>query len=100
MAEAFSLTNGTESGARIRAAIVVARGKLDHRNWELSASENMSHVWLTDCDSLYEHLISPSTKQVANKRLAIGLKAQRQSLWERVGERTDVVDSTSGDDTR
>ena len=97
MAEAFSLTNGTESGARIRAAIVDARGKLDHRNWELSASENMSHVWLTDCDSLYEHLISPSTKQVANKRLAIDLKALRQSVWERAGERTDVVDSTSGD---
>ena len=97
MAEAFSLTNGTESGARIRAAIVDARGKLDHKNWEISASENMSHVWLTDCDSLYEHLISPSTKQVANKRLAIDLKALRQSVWERAGERTDVVDSTSGD---
>ena len=77
MAEAFSLTNGTESGARIRAAIVDARGKLDHKNWEISASENMSHVWLTDCDSLYEHIISPRTQQVANKCLAIDLKALR-----------------------
>ena len=57
----------------------------------------MSHVWLTDCDSLYEHLISPKMKQVANKRLAIDLKALRQQVWERAGERTDVVDSTSGD---
>ena len=57
----------------------------------------MLHMWLTDCDSLYEHLISPSTRQVANKRLAVDLKALRQSVWERSGERTDVVDSTSGD---
>ena len=35
MAEAFSLTNGTESGARIRAAIVDARGKLDYKNWKI-----------------------------------------------------------------
>ena len=33
----------------------------------------------------------------SGKRLAIDLKALRQSVWERAGERTDVVDSTSGD---
>ena len=57
----------------------------------------MSHVWLTDCDSLYEHLISPKMTQVANKRLAIDLKDLRQQVWERAGERTEEVDSTSGD---
>ena len=56
----------------------------------------MSHVSLTDCDSLDEHLISPKMTQAANKRLAIDLKALRQQVWEISGERTYVVDSTCG----
>ena len=97
MAETFAMLTGTEHGARIRAGIVDCRGKLDMKNWEVSAAANMSHIWFTDCDSLYEHLVSPSNKQVANKRLAIDLKSLRQRIWERDGDRTEVVDHTSGD---
>ena len=75
MAEAFSMTNAEEQGARIRAAVVDAKGELNRKNWEESAAASMSHVWLTDCDSLYEHLISSKMKHVANKGLAIDLKA-------------------------
>jgi hypothetical protein len=97
MAEAFALTKGVEAGARIRAAIVDAKGKLNPKNWEESAAAHMSHVWLTDCDSLYEHLMSPKNTQIDNKRLSIDLAALRQDIWERNGERTGVIDSSSGD---
>jgi hypothetical protein len=86
-----------KQGARIRAAIVDAKGLLDMRRWEETSVEHMGHIWFTDCDKLYEHLISSGSKQVDNKRLAIDLAALRQLIWERAGERTDVIDTSSGD---
>jgi len=59
MAETMAMIKGTEAGERIRAAIVDMRGQLDFRNWEESASSQMGHCWMTDCESLYEHLVSP-----------------------------------------
>jgi hypothetical protein len=58
-AETISLTKGVEAGTRLRAAIVDMKSKLNIKNWEEDASSQMGHVWMTDCDSLYEHLISP-----------------------------------------
>ena len=97
MAETFAMIRGTESGARIRAAIVDMRGELDFRNWEETAARAMGHVWLTDCDSLYEHLMSQRLNSIENKRLAIDLMALRQQIWERDGERTFEVDHSCGD---
>jgi hypothetical protein len=97
MAEAFAMIRGTEAGTRIRAAVVDMKGKLDLANWEESAASNMGHVWMTDCDSLYEHLVSPRLNTIENKRLAIDLMALRQQIWERGGERTQEVDHSSGD---
>ena len=97
MAETFAMIKGTEAGCRIRAAIVNMRGKLDMRNWEQSASNNMGHCWMTDCDSLYEHLIAPRFNTIDNKRLGIDLMALRQQIWERDGERTQYVDHDCGD---
>ena len=91
------MLRGTEQGARIRAAIVDARGLLDTTRWEDTSSDNMSHVWVTDCESLYENIISPKMNSVDNKRLAIDLSALRQLVWERDGERTQIADSTRGD---
>ena len=91
------MIRGTEAGTRLRAAIVDIKGQLDVRNWEESASRHMGHVWITDCDSLYEHLISPKFNSIDNKRLAIDLMALRQQVWERDGERTLYVDHSSGD---
>ena len=73
------------------------KGQLDFRNWEESASKAMGHVWLTDCDSLYEHLMSQRLNAIENKRLAIDLMALRQQIWERDGERTLEVDHSCGD---
>ena len=98
MAETFSMIRGTECGARLRAAIVDMKGKLDLRNWEASACKTMGHVWMTDCDSLYEHLISPKFNNIENKRLGIDLMALRQQIWEKEdGDRSMVRDGSSGD---
>ena len=97
MAETFSLTKGVENGSRLRAAVVSARGKLDLRNWEISAAKQMSHIWVTDCDSDYEHLVAPKMSNIDNTRLAIDLMALRQDIWERNGEVTEEIDTTCGD---
>ena len=97
MAETFAMIRGTEAGCRIRAAIVDMKGLLNLRKWEESASHHMGHVWMTDCDSLYEHLMAPRLNAIENKRLAIDLMALRQQIWERDGERTLEVDHSSGD---
>ena len=97
MAETMAMIKGTEAGARIRAAIVDMRGLLDFANWEESASSQMGHCWMTDCDSLYEHLVAPKLNSIDNKRLGIDLMALRQQVWERNGERTQEVDHSSGD---
>ena len=81
----------------MRASIIDMKGQLDRNNWEESACETMGHIWLTDCDSLYEHLMSSKFNSIENKRLAIDLMALRQQVWERNGERTLEVDHSSGD---
>ena len=58
MAEAYALSNAVEHGLRTRATIVDMRGQLNIRQRE---------------ESLFAHLVSPSTKQVDNKRLAVVL---------------------------
>ena len=73
------------------------QGKLDIRNWEESAAQAMGHCWMTDCESLYEHLMSQRLNSIENKRLAIDLKALRQYIWERNGDRTLGVDCSCGD---
>ena len=51
----------------------------------------------TDFASLYEHLMSPRMNSIDNKRLAIGLMALRQQVWQRDGDRTLEVDTSRGD---
>ena len=86
------MIKGTEAGTRIRAAVVDALGLLDMHEWEESAARNMGHVWFIDCDSLYEYLVASRFNQIENKRLSIAFMALRQQIWEREGERTEMVD--------
>ena len=81
----------------MRAAIVDMKGKLSIKNWEEDASSQMGHVWMTDSDSFYDHLISPKFNTIADKRLAIDLMALRQLVWERNGGITQFVDHLSGE---
>ena len=52
---------------------------------------------MTDCDSLYEHLVSPRLNTIDNKRLAIDLMASRQLVWKRCGQTRQYIDHGSGD---
>ena len=97
MADAFGLIGATEAGTRLRAAIVDMKGKFDLRNWEERGANEMGHCWMTDCDSLYEHLMSQRLNSIVNKRLAIDLMALRQQIWEREGEAPLEVDHSCGD---
>ncbi len=51
----------------------------------------MLHVWVTDCDSLYEHLVSTNPGSVDDKRLGIDLAQMRQFIWERDGASEDEL---------
>ena len=75
IAEAYVFSNTVEHRMRTRAAVVDMSGQLNIRQWEETASAAMGHVWFADCESLFAHLVCPSTKQVDNKRLAIDLSA-------------------------
>ena len=93
--------NGINQRRRSRSTIESSdRGherKTNLKDWEQSSSSQMGHVWFTDCDSLYEHLISPKNNSVDNKRLAIDLMALRQYVWERNGERSQYIEHSCGD---
>ena len=97
MAEAHALSNAVELGLRTRATIVDMRGHLNIRQWEETASAAMGHVWFTDCESLFAHLISPNTKRVDNKRLAIDLSALKQLIWDNRDDCDEEVDGSKGD---
>ena len=77
------MSNAVEHGLRTRATIVDMRGQLN--------------VWFTDCESLLAHLISPNTKQVDNKRLAIDLSALKQLIWDNRDDCDEVVEGSKGD---
>ena len=97
MAEAYALSDAVEHGLLTRAIIVDMRGRLDIRQWEEMASAAMGQVWLADCESLFAHLISPNTKQVDNKRLAIDLSAVKQLIWDNRDYCDEDVDGSKGD---
>ena len=97
MADALAMTKGAEAGTVIHAAIVDMKDELDMRSWEETAARAMGHVWMTDCDSLYEHLMSQRLNTIENKRLAIDLTALRQQMRAQDIERTLEIDHSCGD---
>ena len=46
------MNRGTGAGARIRAAIVDMKGRLNMADWEGFAADIVGHVWMTVGDSL------------------------------------------------
>ena len=58
---------------------------------------SIGHVWVTDCESLLAHLISPKTKQVDNKRLAIDVSSLKQLIWDNRDDCDEEVDESKGD---
>ena len=61
----------------------------------------MNHLWMTDCQSLHDHLTFPVLTKVSDKRLSIDLTAMRQILWElEDGELRDELGKKDPDQLR
>ena len=46
----------------------------------------MQHLWLTDCKSLEDHLLSESLTKTDDKRLSVDIAALRQLVWQNANE--------------
>ena len=74
--EAHGLLSGAEAGDRLTAIICDLKGCLpDMRNWQQVCSENMRHIWLSDCESLVSHLKNPKNERLENVRLPIDIQS-------------------------
>ena len=73
-----------EAGVALRALITEIRGKKRRHdnNWEENCAQIMRHLWLTDCQSLHDHLTNASAAGCEDKRLEIDLEGLREYLWE------------------
>jgi len=76
-AESYGMTAAVEEGAR---------GLLDRRKWETSSRQQMQDLWLTDCKSLEDHLLSDSLTKTDDKRLSVDIAALRQLIWQNAQE--------------
>ena len=85
-AETYQLQFTVESLDLVRAAIIDIKGKLNHRNWEMSAASQMQAVWYIDCRSSYAALTKPTLVKPADKRLGIEIVELRRLLWRRAGD--------------
>ena len=82
--EAHGLLSGTEMGDRLRAIICDCKGLLpDVRDWQSVCSQNIRHLWLSDCESLVSHLKNPKNERLENVRLSIDIQGLKQMLWEK-----------------
>ena len=92
-AESLSLQLGAAEAEHARAVLhglLEPSGKMDAATWTMAAQDRTPVVWVTDCMSLKEHLLCPSSTTVSDKRLAIDLSSLRQELWREDGQ--DVGD--------
>ena len=106
-AETQALTSAVEEGCKLRAALCGMKGLHLRRGWEPRAAEMVRHIWLCDCRSLADHLASPVTGKVGDKRLSFDLHSLRQDLWsigdeeleelkiERVADRLRWIDTST-----
>ena len=93
MAEAYALSNAVEHGLRTTAAIVDGSIFVNGRKRLL---QQWGLVQFTDCESLLAQSISPNTKQIDNKRLAIDLSALKQLIWKNLGDCVEEVGGSKG----
>ena len=77
-AENYGMTAATEAGMQLRAMLVDARRLLDRRKWEACSRQQMQQLWLTDCKSLEDHLLTDSLSKTDDKRLPVDIAALRQ----------------------
>ena len=80
-AETYALSDGVEESMRLRAALADADGVFLRTDWEYLTARFMRNVWMTDCNSLNDHLRNPTFTKCSDKRLGIDVAALRQMVW-------------------
>ena len=69
-------------GTRLRAIIADCRGMVPElKGWEAASAKAMTHLWLSDCESLVSHLKNPKSERLENVRLSIDIQGLKQVLW-------------------
>lgn len=88
-AETLSLQLGSEEAEHVRQVMYVLKNYQNFggpsKNY-VAALDHMVCLWITDCRSLSDHMLTPGMSEVSDKRLAIDLTALRQEAWRSVGE--------------
>ena len=79
-AESYQLTEVVEGADLMRAALADCHGRLDHGDWETSASQWCVSQWPTNCRSCADTLEKPINNGI-DKRLGIELDSLRQYIW-------------------
>ena len=93
-AETYAMSEAVEDAHRLRAVLASLKFvNFELRSWEHHARQCMRHLWVTDCQSLHDHLKNPTFTAVQDKRLSIDLSALRQLIWadSRDGEPRDEL---------
>lgn len=88
-AETLSLQLGSEEAEHVRQVMYALKNYQNFggpsKNY-VAALDHMVCLWITDCRSLSDHMLTPGMSEVSDKRLAIDLTALRQEAWRSVGE--------------
>ena len=88
-AETLSLQLGSEECEHLRQCFYYMKnfstGGIPSKNY-VKALDHMVCLWLTDCRSLSDHLMTAGMQEVSDKRLAIDLTSLRQEAWRAPGE--------------
>ena len=61
---------------------ISARSKGHENECEENCAQVKTHLWMTDCQSLSDYLVSPAAAVTEDKRLEIDLESLRESLWD------------------
>ena len=80
-AEGHAMITGSDNGDKLRAAICSAYDRLDRHKWEESCARQMIHVWLSDCNALVSHVLSPKDERLENTRLSLDITMLKARLW-------------------
>ncbi len=87
-AETLSLQLGSEECEHVRQVMYALKNYPNYgspsKNY-VAALDHMTCLWITDCRSLRDHMLTPGMSEVSDKRLAIDLTALRQEAWRSVG---------------
>lgn len=84
--ETLSLVLGSDEAEQLRCNLYGIKWNLKAEEDYVKAMDTIKVMWITDCRSLYEHVVHAGLQNVSDKRLAIDLCSLRQMAWRQQGE--------------